>query len=486
MAKKKTPKKTDTRKKPITKVLFVSPEVTPFANSGGLGEVASSLPKALCRKGVDCRVIMPLYGEIGEEYRRKMEYLGYTYVNVKWRSQYMGLFLLEQDGVRYYFVDNEYYFKRNDGLYGYYDDGERFAFFSRAVFDALELMEFAPQIIHANDWQSALVPVYQNSLVRRNFVKTVFTIHNVQYQGAMSAESYDTILDLPEEERHVVSMGDYVNLMKGAVDVANAVTTVSPSYAEELKYPANAFGLDDVIRRNSYKLRGIINGIDTEVYDPATDGMIEANYSAKNPAGKAACKAALQREVGLPEKDVPLITMVTRLVAPKGLDLVRETMDGILDNNDVQFILLGTGDKEYEDYFRGLEGRHPDRMRALITFDGALSHRIYAGGNILLVPSRSEPCGLTQMIGCRYADVPLVRRTGGLGDTIVDCTPDTGNGFVFDQFTPDAFYQAMMNAIGYYRDRENWSKLEKRDMKEDFGWEYSADRYIELYKELEE
>ncbi|MBQ1471016.1 MAG: glycogen/starch synthase, partial [Eubacterium sp.] len=323
-------------------------------------------------------------------------------------------------------------------------------------------------------------------LVRRNFVKTVFTIHNVQYQGAMSGEAYDTILDLPVEERHVVAFGDHVNLMKGAVEVANAVTTVSPSYAEELKYPANAFGLDDVIRSNSYKLRGIINGIDMDVYDPSVDSMIEANYSAEDPAGKAACKAALQREVGLPERDVPLITMVTRLVAPKGLDLVRETMDGILANNDVQFILLGTGDMEYEDYFRGLEWRHPDKMRALITFNGALSHRLYAGGNILLVPSRSEPCGLTQMIGCRYADVPLVRRTGGLGDTIDDCTLGDGNGFVFDQFTPDAFYQAVMNAIGRFWERENWAKLEKFDMEQNFGWEYSADRYIELYKELEE
>lgn len=466
------------------KVLFVSPECTPFANTGGLGEVASSLPKALCRRGIDCRVILPLYGMVKQEYRDKMLFLGTGIVPVGWRQQYIGLFQLEWEGVIYYFIDNEYYFKREGGLYGFYDDGERFAYFSRAVFEAMEIAGFHPHIIHANDWQSALVPVYQTALYRKDFVKTVYTIHNIEYQGYFGTDIFDSIIDLSPDDRHLVEFQTGVNLMKGAIETANAVTTVSPSYAEELKDPANAFGLDAIVRRNAYKISGIINGIDTEVYDPETDPFIAGHFSKDDMSGKDDCKRDLQRSMALPEKDVPLITMITRLVAPKGLDLVRATMDSILAENDVQFIMLGTGDAEYENYFRGLEYRCPDKVRSCIQFSGALSHRIYAGGNILLVPSRSEPCGLTQMIGCRYANAPLVRKTGGLGDTIEDCTHGSGNGFVFDEFTPDAFRTALQKAIDLYQDRKSWEALERFDMEQDFTWNHPAEDYIRLYKSL--
>ena len=466
------------------KVLFVSPECTPFANTGGLGEVASSLPKALCKKGLDCRVIIPLYGQVKQTWRDQMTFLGSTEVPVRWRKQYMGLFRLDWEGVVWYFVDNEYYFKREGGLYGYYDDGERYAFFSRAVFEAMELADFHPNIIHADDWQSALVPVYQTALYRKPFVKTVYTIHNIEYQGYFGSDVFDTIIDLAPEDRHILEFQTGVNLMKGAIEAANAVTTVSPSYAQELKNPANAFGLHGIIRRNEHKMTGIINGIDTGVYDPETDPFIAGHFNADDMTGKEVCKRDLQASMALPEKDVPLITMITRLVAPKGLDLVRATMDSILAEYDVQFIMLGTGDFEYEDYFRGLEHRCPDKVRSCILFNGELSHRIYAGGNILLVPSRSEPCGLTQMIGCRYANAPLVRKTGGLGDTITDCTLGEGNGFVFEDFTPEAFHNALVNAINLYNDRENWQNLEKFDMAQDFTWNGPAEDYISLYQSL--
>lgn len=465
------------------KVLFVTPEVMPFASTGGLGEVAGSLPKALCGIGIDCRVIMPLYSKIEQKYRDKMKFIGKTTVPVTWRRQYMGLFELSIDGVKYYFTDNEYYFKR-DGLYGHYDDGERFSFFSRAVFEALDLMKFKPDIIHANDWQTALVPVFQNSLVRREYVKTVFTIHNVEYQGRFSRETLHSIIGLPAGEEHVLEYGEGINLMKGAIETANAVTTVSPSYAEELKDPANAFGLDAIIRRNGHKLRGIINGINTVSYDPSKDKYIASNYSASDLSGKSACKKALQTMTGLPVKNVPVITLISRLVPAKGMDLIRDVMDHILSTNDVQFVMLGTGYPEYEDFFRGLQLRHPDKAVCMIEFNTATAHRIYAGGNILLVPSRSEPCGLTQMIGCRYANIPVVRKTGGLGDTITDCTLGDGSGFVFRDFDPAELYASIMNAVDRCGDNEDWHRLEAHDMSLDFSWSSPAEKYAELYRDL--
>lgn len=486
-AKKKNTEKKETAagKNNKIKILYATSECVPFANSGGLGEVAGSLPRALNRKrDIECRVIMPLYGAVSEEFREKMRFLGSTGVGVTWRMQYMGLFELRYKGVTYYFVDNEYYFKR-DGLYGHYDDGERFAFFSKAIFEALGMMDdFVPDIIHANDWQTALVPVYQTSIYKREFMKTVFSIHNVEYQGYYGDTAIEDFIGIPDNYSHVLEFKGGTNLMKGAIETANAVSTVSPTYAMELKDPFFAFGMQDIIGRNSHKLSGILNGINTVLYDPAKDPMIEANYSAGDLSGKKECKRALQKQLSLPETDSMMIAMISRLVPAKGVDLLSPILDDIIANNDVQFVLLGTGYPEYEYYFRGIEARHPDKARCLIQFDSALSHKLYAGADALLVPSRSEPCGLTQMIGCRYACVPIVRRTGGLADSIKDCTLGDGNGFVFDDYSPDGLYAAIMNAYSTYSRPEDWKKLAEHDLRCDFGWSGSANTYRELYREL--
>lgn len=466
-------------------VLFATPECVPFASSGGLGEVSGSLPASLNRSGsIDCRVIMPLYASIHRDYRNEMKYIGYKYVDVTWRHQYMGLFKLEMNGVTYYFIDNEYYFKR-EGLYGYYDDCERFTFFSKAVYKAMELMDdFHPDIIHANDWQAALIPIYQNSYFRLPYLKTVFTVHNIEYQGHYGKEVESSVLGLNENDNYIVEYGGDVNLMKGAIESANAFTTVSPSYAEELKMPEFAFGLDSIVRRNDHKLTGILNGIDTDSYDPSKDRAIAKNYSASDISGKAECKRDLQRMAGLEEKDVPVITMISRLVPAKGMDLIINALDAILYENDVQFVMLGTGYKQYEDFFRGLAYRHPDKAACFIEFDAAKSRKCYAGGDIFIMPSKSEPCGISQMIAARYGNIPVVREVGGLRDSIKDCTLGEGSGFTFRDFDPNAFKSAVMNAVGRYYDRENWRKLIEYDMQLDFSWNASAEKYVKLYKSM--
>lgn len=499
-------------------ILYVTPECTPFANSGGLGEVAGSLPRALCRKrNIECRVMMPLYGQIADKYRKKMKFLGKGVVKVTWRQQYMGVFELRHQGVTYYFIDNEYYFKR-DSLYGHYDDGERFAYYSRAVFEALRLIEkdFKPDILHANDWQTALVPVYQTSVYKRKNMKTVYSIHNIEYQGWYGTTAFDDFLDIPEEYRSALMYNDAVNLMKGGIECADMVSTVSPSYAEELKVPEFSFGMDPIIKRNENKMTGILNGINTASYDPGKDNDIASNYTAEDLSGKGECKKTLRSELDLPDNDSMMITMISRLVPAKGVDLLKEIMDDIISKYNVQFVMLGTGDAEYEDFFRSLESRHPDQARCMIKFDGALSHRIYAAGDILLVPSKSEPCGLTQMIGCRYGNVPLVRRTGGLGDSITDIDLDAsqqssapqnssknakkttakstkktnktntieGNGFVFDDYDPNSLYSAITRAIGHYQEKSKWTALVKHDLSLDFGWSGSANEYRKMYENM--
>ncbi|MGI6203729.1 MAG: glycogen synthase [Anaerovoracaceae bacterium] len=471
---------------PERRILMAASECVPFASTGGLGEVIGSLPAALNEVSggkTECRVIMPLYADIPEEYRKEMKFLGCDYVRLAWRSLYMGVFELVRGGVTYYFIDNEYYFGRG-GLYGYYDDGERFAFFSRAVLDSQSITGFVPDIIHANDWETALIPVLQNSLYRREFLKTVFSIHNIEYQGYYPTDFDTYVIGLPESERYVIEFGDAINLMKGGIESANLLCTVSPTYAEELKNPLTAYGLDEIIRRNAHKLHGVLNGIDTKAYDPSTDPKIAENYSSSDLSGKKQCKKALQRELALDERDVPVITMVSRLVPSKGLELVREVIDGVLDNFDVQFVLLGTGYPEFEGYFHDLEARRRDKARCIINFNADQSHRVYAAGDILLMPSVTEPCGLSQMIGCRYGDIPVVRATGGLRDSIKDCTLGDGSGFVFENYDADSFYHAIENAVTRYYDRENWEALVKHDLDLDFGWGRSAKNYLELYDTL--
>lgn len=471
------------------KILFVTSEAVPFVHTGGLGEVASALPKSLnARKqaDIDCRVILPLYGNIRQEYREQMEFLGTGTVNLGWRAQYMGVFRMEHDGVTYYFIDNEYYFKRS-GLYGYFDDCERFVYFSKAVFEALPLMDFVPDIIHANDWQCAMVPVYQYAVYRREFTKTVFTIHNIQYQGHYGMDVMGDIVDLPEDCCHLVEYGGDVNLMKGAVECADIVTTVSPTYARELLDPAIAFGMDPIMRKNEHKLRGILNGIDTDIYNPTKDKAIAKTFSFRRPAGKAECRRALQEELGLPAReDVPVMAMITRMVEAKGMDLVTAAIDELLYDDCVQFVLLGTGDMAYEDFFRGLQARHPQNACCMIEFDPDKSKRIYAGADLFLMPSRIEACGLAQMISCRYGAVPIVRQTGGLADSITDCRLGDGSGFVFSEYSGEGLAQTVRDAVERFSDRKNWAKLVDHDMKLNFGWKKAAGEYVEMYRELSE
>ena len=474
------------KKSAKTKVLFASPEVMPFGGTGGLGEVAGSLPREVNRlKGskVECRVIMPLYGSVKEEFRNKMKFLGNIDIPVAWRSQYMGVFELKKDGVVYYFIDNEYYFRR-DGLYGFYDDCERFSFFSRAVIESSAITGFEPDIIHANDWQTALSVVFAKALYPERGIKTVFTIHNVEYQGRYGTGTLNECIGLDPKDNYLLLKDGDVNLMKGAIECSSRFTTVSPTYAKELTYPVSAFGLDGVIRDNEYKMFGILNGIDTVAYDPQNDKAIAGKYSSEDLRGKKKCKRDLQKSLGLPESDAPLLTMITRLVAPKGVDIIASMMDELLYNNDVQFVMLGTGDAKYEDYFRQLQERHPDKVRSLIEFNTATAHRIYAGGDIFIMPSRSEACGLAQMIACRYGNVPVVRLTGGLADSIHEWNGEKGNGFTFYDFNGTELAFALGRALDLYSHKIKWRTLVRHILDEDFSWAKAAEIYHRLYAEL--
>ena len=473
-------------KSKITKVLFASPEVMPFGGTGGLGEVAGSLPGAVNRledSGVECRVIMPLYASVKEEYRKQMKFLGCREIPVAWRSQYMGIFELVRGDVTYYFVDNEYYFKR-DGLYGYFDDCERFSFFSRAVVESASVTGFKPDIIHANDWQTALAAVFCKTVSKSKGIKTVFTIHNVEYQGRYGTSVLEDCIGVDPSDYHYLLKDGDVNLMKGAILCADKFTTVSPTYAKELTFPISAFGLDGIIRDNEYKMIGILNGIDTISYNPETDPYIKALYSLENLRGKKRCKQDLQKSLGLPESNAPMLTMISRLVAPKGVGIVQEIMDELLSSRDIQFVMLGTGDREYEDYFRHLQERYPDKVRSLIEFNTATAHRIYAGGDIFLMPSRSEACGLAQMIACRYGNVPVVRLTGGLADSIHEWDGKEGNGFTFYDFNGQEMGFAIDRALDLFSHRNKWRALVKHILDEDFSWARAAQIYQRLYTEL--
>ncbi len=469
-----------------TKVLVASPEVMPFSGTGGLGEVAGSLPRAVNHmedSEIECRVIMPLYGSVKPEWREKMTFLGHKDIPVSWRSQYMGIFELEKDGVIYYFVDNEYYFKRSK-LYGFYDDCERFSFFSRAVIESADITGFAPDIIHANDWQTALAVVFAKTVYADRGMKAVFTIHNVEYQGRYGKDVLGECIGIDDADNHYLMKDGDVNLMKGAILLADLITTVSPTYARELTYPVSAFGMDGVIRDNEYKMIGILNGIDTVSYDPTNDPFLGYSYSSANIRGKRWCKRALQKRLGLQLTDAPMVTMISRLVAPKGVDIIADIMDNLLANTDMQFVMLGTGDAGYEDYFRGLQYRYPEKVRSLIEFNTKTAHEIYAAGDMLLMPSRSEACGLAQMIGCRYGNTPIVRLTGGLADSIQEWDGENGNGFTFFEFNGGELEYAIRRALNLYGDRKKWNTMVKHIMDEDFTWERSAKEYSKLYGEL--
>lgn len=469
------------------KVLYVTSEAVPFAASGGLADVAGSLPHAMRQRLVGCRVVLPLYEDVPQELREQMTFLTSLSVPVAWRRQYCGVFEARHNGVIYYLLDNQYYFKR-PGLYGHYDDAERFAFLSRAVLEMLTCIDFKPDIIHANDWQCALVPVYYSLFYaqREGYenIKTVFTIHNIQYQGKYGMEILEDVFGIPQDARSIVEQDGCVNLMKGGIEMANRVTTVSPTYAREILDPWYSHGLDSILRAREWKLSGILNGIDTDSYNPETDSQIYAPYSADDPSGKAENKRALQERLNLPPRpDVPMITMVTRLVSHKGLDLVKYILGELLQE-DIQFVLLGSGDWVYENFFQEMQDRFPDKMRYCFGFVPELARKIYAGGDIFLMPSKSEPCGLSQMVACRYGAVPVVRETGGLKDSISDCGDGQGMGFTFQTYNANDMLYAIRRSLGAYANKQDWPVLMDRAMRTDFSWGRSANEYIKLYRAL--
>lgn len=473
-------------------IVFASAECAPFVKTGGLGDVAGSLPAALVRAGAEVIVMVPKYATIKDEYKAQMEHFSDFYVSLGWRNEYCGLEKLEHDGVTYMFIDNERYFAR-DYPYGFFDDGERFAFFSKAITESLQHLPagFECDILHCNDWQTALAPVFlrefYQGLPLYDRVKTVFSIHNVAFQGQFSDTVMEDILGvahIPAAASQLRCDACSVNYMLGALRYADAITTVSPTYANEIQTPEFGEGLDGVLRERSYALQGILNGIDVAGFDPATDKRIAANYTVEDRSGKAVCKAKLQEELGLEVRDDrPLMVMVTRLTRQKGLDLVMYALDRILAGG-VQVAVLGTGDRDYEDGLRYFQDKYPGTMAARIEFDPALSQRMYAAADMFLMPSKFEPCGLSQIIAMRYGTLPIVRETGGLKDTVQPYNEFTGEGtgFSFSNFNGDEMGDAVFRAARLFWDnREAWDQLVTQAMSQDFSWTRSADKYLDLY-----
>lgn len=473
-------------------IVFASAECAPFVKTGGLGDVAGSLPAALVRAGAEVIVMVPKYATIKDEYKAQMEHFSDFYVSLGWRNEYCGLEKLERDGVTYMFIDNERYFAR-DYPYGFFDDGERFAFFSKAITESLQHLPagFECDILHCNDWQTALAPVFlrefYQGLPLYDRVKTVFSIHNVAFQGQFSDTVMEDILGvahIPAAASQLRCDACSINYMLGALRYADAITTVSPTYANEIQTPEFGEGLDGVLRERSYALQGILNGIDVAGFDPATDKRIAANYTVEDRSGKAVCKAKLQEELGLEVRDDrPLMVMVTRLTRQKGLDLVMYALDRILSGG-VQVAVLGTGDRDYEDGLRYFQDKYPGTMAARIEFDPALSQRMYAAADIFLMPSKFEPCGLSQIIAMRYGTLPIVRETGGLKDTVIPYNEFTGEGtgFSFSNFNGDEMGDAVFRAARLFWDnREAWDQLVTQAMSQDFSWTRSADKYLDLY-----
>lgn len=473
-------------------IVFASAECAPFVKTGGLGDVAGSLPAALVRAGAEVIVMVPKYATIKNEYKAQMEHFSDFYVSLGWRNEYCGLEKLEHDGVTYMFIDNERYFAR-DYPYGFFDDGERFAFFSKAITESLQHLPagFECDILHCNDWQTALAPVFlrefYQGLPLYDRVKTVFSIHNVAFQGQFSDTVMEDILGvahIPAAASQLRCDACSINYMLGALRYADDITTVSPTYANEIQTPEFGEGLDGVLRERSYALQGILNGIDVAGFDPATDKRIAANYTVEDRSGKAVCKAKLREELGLEVRDDrPLMVMVTRLTRQKGLDLVMYALDRILAGG-VQVAVLGTGDRDYEDGLRYFQDKYPGTMAARIEFDPALSQRMYAAADMFLMPSKFEPCGLSQIIAMRYGTLPIVRETGGLKDTVIPYNEFTGEGtgFSFSNFNGDEMGDAVFRAARLFWDnRDAWNQLVTQAMSQDFSWTRSADKYLDLY-----
>ena len=474
------------------KVLYVASEAVPFVKTGGLADVAGSLPKALLKEDVDIRVIMPKYGAIGKEYIDSMEHVYDGELEVAWRSKYIGLDKLVLENVTYYFVDNQEYFNR-EGFYGYDDDAERFSFFSRAVLNLLPAMDFWPDVIHTNDWHAGLVNVFLKlehmEDERYQNIKTLYTIHNLKYQGVFPKDIMPDVLGLDWKyfNNGDLEFFDAVNFMKGGIIYADYVSTVSKTYAKEIQYEYFGEHLDGLLRSRKDDLFGIVNGIDYDVYNPMTDKNLFETYDVDSPDRKRDNKVALQKLLGLPEdRRMPVVALVSRLVAAKGLDLIVRMMDEILMHEDIQFVVLGTGDKEYEDWFKGLAWRFPHKVSANIRFSNELAQRIYAGADIFLMPSNYEPCGIGQIVAMRYGTIPVVRETGGLKDTVqqYDKYTQTGNGFVFSDYNAHEMMYALKKALGSYANYAEWNQIVHNAMASDYSWTNSAKEYKKLYEQL--
>lgn len=471
------------------KVLFAVSECQKFAVTGGLAEVSLILPKEImkAKKTYSVSVIMPLYKKIREKYEKSLTFLGKTEVTLAWRKLYCGVFKLKFEGVDYYFIDNKYYFER-DNLYGHYDDGERFAFFSKSIFDVFEIIGFVPNIIHAHDWHTALVPIYLDILFKKEGkyldIKSVFTIHNIEYQGVFGKEFLEDVLGIDKRYDEILDYNGCVNLMKGAIVCADKITTVSSRYAREISTAQYACGLEHIIRQNINKISGIVNGINEELYNPRCDETLKKTYDVDTFDNKLENKEALQRALNLEINHyIPVICMITRLATHKGIDLVIDKFDEIMAL-DVEFVMLGTGESFYQEKFREFQRKYPNRVSSLITFDLNLSKKLYGGSDLFLMPSKMEPCGLSQMIASRYGTVPIVRATGGLYDTIKDYEDGNGNGFVFKEYNSYSMLDKIKEAVNIYRDREKYENLAKKAMQIDFSFSSSAKSYVMLYDEI--
>ncbi len=471
-------------------ILFIASEAMPAIKTGGLADVIGALPKELKREEVDARVMIPLYKSIREKYKDKLEFVTSFGVALAWRTVHCGIFQAEFEGVKYYFLDNEHYFDR-DGIYGFFDDGERFAYFSKAALDACKhLGDYKPEVLHCHDWQAALVPVFLKSHYAEDAffrgIRSVFTIHNIEYQGMYDRKIGGDILGFEPWQMGLIEYKKDVNYMKAAVIACDKLTTVSPSYAEEIKMPFFSHGLDPIIRENEYKLCGIINGIDNEIYDPNKDPLIFKNFTNRSPKRKKENKVELQKQFGLIEDpNIPLIGMIGRLVSHKGVDLVRDIFDELMQEN-VQVVILGSGEYSYQDFFHNKVSQYHGRVGTYIGFSPDLANKIYASSDFFLMPSKSEPCGLAQMIALRYGTVPIVRETGGLKDSIeaYNKYEGTGNGFSFANYNANEMLLIIKEALEIYGDESQWKVLLKNAFGSDFSWKKSAQKYIEMYREI--
>ena len=481
-------------KKKKQSILFVGGEALPFAATGGLGDVMGSLPAAIAAADAsnDVRVVMPLYGQVGAAWREKMKQEAIFTVQLSWRNQYCGVYSLIKDGVTYYFIDNEYYFKR-DTLYGCFDDGERYAYFCKAVMDMMPQIGFYPDVLHAHDWQAAMAVVYLHTLYRRapgyENMRSVFTIHNIEYQGKYDFGILQDVFNLSFEQYSLMNYGGCINLMKGAIQSADIVSTVSPRYAEEILTPEYSHGLYHCLLDNAYKLRGILNGIDYTYYNPKTDPAIEFHYNVDSIKDKYANKVALQEKLGLPvDEKIPMMAIISRLAAHKGLDLISEIAYNLMESEDAQLVILGRGEARYEQFFLSLQQQFPNKVRALIEYDRDLSKRIYAAADIFLMPSKSEPCGLSQMIASRYGAIPVTRETGGLYDSIKGYYEQDGevmgNGFTFANYSSDELLERTKAALALYARPRKRRALIRKIMETDFSWSVSANSYQAMYRTL--